>query len=460
MAKFILSLFALAAIGVDSTYAVIGRDTVAHQSGGAEHIVIIDSAHPAPPAVAEVLNRLALDPNHPDVKWIYNNSAFTGFSASMGNHCLGLLANMTDVSTVEMATSVSSALVIPRQQAPQYVSRGSAPWGLQSLASPVQPASSDTISADLSYTYSYTDTSLGSGSDVYILDTGIYTQHNVFGGRAKMAWSFQGDDVADTDGHGTHVAGTAAGSILGVASNANIFGIKGLAGDGSGWSSNVIAGIDFVLNQHESRKANSNFVGSVLSMSLSSGTVVAAIDSAVAACIAAGVHVVVAAGNENVNACTASPAASGGANGNGAITVGAVDVNMQQADFSNWGSCVDIFAPGVDVVSAWIGAPNMVNRLSGTSMATPHVTGVVAYLMANHPSLAASPALMKKWILDNGRPLSGGPLVLTNDAPTLAAAGKKLRDVPADFVLADDEHNRSGFLERAFTKLDVSQLWS
>jgi cerevisin len=133
---------------------------------------------------------------------------------------------------------------------------------------------------------------------------------------------------------------------------------------------------------------------------------------------------------------------------------------MQQADFSNWGACVDIFAPGVGVLSSWIGAPNMVNRLSGTSMATPHVTGVVAYLMANHPSLAASPALMKKWILDNGRPLTGGPLVLTNDAPSLAAAGKKVRDARPDFVMADDEHSRSGFLDRAFTKLDASELWS
>ncbi|KAF1821089.1 subtilisin-like protein [Dissoconium aciculare CBS 342.82] len=461
MAKFILSFFALAAICVNPIYAVPDGDVQAHQSGGAEHIVIIDSAHPAPPAVAEVLNRLALDPNHPDVKWIYNNSAFTGFSASMGSHCLGLLANMSDVSTVEKAMTVSSALVMPRQ-APQYFSRASAPWGLQSLASPVQPPRGSSISAELGYTYSYTDTSLGAGSDVYILDTGIYTQHNIFGGRAKMAWSFQGDNVADNDGHGTHVAGTAAGSILGIASNANIWGIKGLAGDGSGWSSNVIAGIDFVLKQHEARRGGPDFVGSVLSMSLSSGTVVAAIDSAVAACVNAGIHVCVAAGNEGVDACSASPASSGGANGRGAITVGAVDVNLKHADFSNYGSCVDVYAPGVDVVSSWIGAPNVINVLSGTSMATPHVSGVVAYLMARNPELAASPALMKKWILDNARPLADGTLLLTNGAPAAAAAssGKKVRDARPDFVFADEDHNSSGFLHRAFTKLDVSQLWS
>ena len=385
-----------------------------HQSGGVEHIVIIDNSKPKPPGIAEVLNRLALNTDHPDVKWIYNNSAFTGFSASMKSHCLDLLANMTDVSAVEKAVSVSSASFMSRDT-PSAMTRGSAPWGLQSISSVSNAPTYNGGDSDLDYTYRFTDSNLGAGSDIYILDTGIYLKNNIFSGRAEMVWSYDTSNLQDMDGHGTHVAGTAGGEILGVASNANIFGVKGLDSDGTGWSSNVIAGIDFVIQQHEARKQTqgSSFVGSVLSMSLASGSVITSIDQAVSAAISAGLHVCVAAGNEGKDACGASPASAGGVQG-GAISVGAVDIARQRASFSNTGACVDLYAPGVDVVSAWIGAPNMINRLSGTSMATPHVTGMVAYLMAQNATLAASPALMKQYILDHALPLPDGTRFLNN----------------------------------------------
>ncbi|KAK3113647.1 hypothetical protein LTR53_008860 [Teratosphaeriaceae sp. CCFEE 6253] len=392
-----------------SSCAVLAAPVQGHQSGGAEHIVIIDRDHPTPPYVAEVLERLALNAGHPDVRLIYNNSAFRGFAASMKSHCLDLLANMSDVSVVEEATSIARASPQKRQSSLAYDSRLNAPWGLQRIST----ASSVHGSAQaMDYTYSYADGGLGKGADIYIVDTGIYTDHDAFAGRAEMAWSYSRDST-DSDGHGTHVAGTAAGNVLGVASNANLFGIKALDSDGGGLSSNVIAGIDFVIRQHDARKArNDNFLGSVMSLSLASSSPVQAINSAVSAAASAGVHTVVAAGNSNTDACASSPASAGGTQGP-AITVGSVGMSAQRSSFSNYGDCVDVYAPGEDVVSAWIGAPNMVNSLSGTSMATPHVTGIVAYAMGN-ATLAQSPGLMKEWVRMMALPVGKGVMLVNN----------------------------------------------
>ncbi|KAK5127072.1 hypothetical protein LTR85_008431 [Meristemomyces frigidus] len=380
-----------------------------NQSGGPEHIVIINSAHPTPPQVAEVLERLALDASHSDVRHVYNNSAFSGFAASMKSHCLNLLANMSDVSIVEQAVAIQRTSIIKRQSSLAYDTRPNAPWGLQSIST----VSSVKGSAQaMDYTYSFASSTLGKGADIYILDTGIYTEHEVFGGRASMAWSYDGN-MEDVDGHGTHVSGTAAGSVLGVASNAKIFGIKALDADGGGWSSNVVAGIDFVLQAHDARKANRNdFAGSVLSMSLASGSTVQAITTAIEAAVQAGVHTVVAAGNDDKDACESSPSSSGGTAGP-AITVGSVGMSGKVSSFSNYGNCVDVYAPGENVISAWIGGPNMVNSLSGTSMATPHVTGIVAYAMGNE-TLAQNPGLMKEWVRMTALQLEDGTLLANN----------------------------------------------
>ncbi|TKA83534.1 hypothetical protein B0A55_00483 [Friedmanniomyces simplex] len=368
-----------------------------HQSGGAEHIVIIDRDHPTPPHVAEVLDRLTLHEGHPDVRLIYNNSAFRGFAASMKSRCLDLLANMSDISVVEEATSVGRATLSKRQSSLGYDTRLNAPWGLQRISTAVTVSGS---AKAMDYTYSYANSDLGQGADIYVVDTGIYTEHNAFGGRAKMAWSYN-NDMTDNDGHGTHVSGTAAGDVLGVASNANLFGVKALDSNGGGWSSNVIAGIDYIIQTHDARKSNSSstppFLGSVISMSLASSSPVQAINAAIAAAISAGIHTVVAAGNDGQDACRSSPASSGGLRGP-AITVGSVGMDAaHRSSFSNYGDCVDVYAPGEDVISAWIGGRDMVNSLSGTSMATPHVTGIVAYAMGNR-TLAGNPGLMKEWV--------------------------------------------------------------
>lgn len=223
-----------------------------------------------------------------------------------------------------------------------YQARANAPWGLQRVSSVDQFGGNP---GALDFTYSYATPSLGSGADIYVLDTGIYTQHNVFGGRAVMAWSYDGN-MTDLDGHGTHVSGTAAGDILGIASDANVFGIKVLAADGGGWSSNVVAGIDYAVQRHDSRKANdtgmaletalplnvangkTGFLGSVMSLSLASKSPVTAIDSAVSAAVQAGIHTCVAAGNTASDACQSSPAASGGTAGP-AITIGSIGMTAE-----------------------------------------------------------------------------------------------------------------------------------
>lgn len=413
--------------------------TQEHESGGAEHIVIIDSSHPLPPQVHEVLSRLSLNATHPNVVHIYNNSAFQGFSASMKTHCLDQLANMSDVSMVEKATSVRRATVIKRDASLTFDTRPNAPWGLQRIST----ASSVGGSAQaMDYTYSFANSELGQGVDMYVVDTGIYTEHNVFAGRASMAWSYDGN-MTDSDGHGTHVSGTAAGNTLGVASNANIFGIKALDSEGGGWSSNVIAGIDFAIQQHDNRKNASNFTGSVMSMSLASGSTVQAINIAVSAAVQAGIHTCVAAGNDDQDACQSSPASSGGTNGP-AITVGSIGMSAQKSGFSNYGSCVDVYAPGEDVISSWIGGPNMVNSLSGTSMATPHVTGIVAYAMANR-TLAQDPGLMKEWVRMMALPLGGNVSLASNGVQADAGEGilgyTKINAASAKFTHAQE--NRS-----------------
>ena len=336
------------------------------------------------------------------MRHVYNNSAFQGFAASMKSHCLEQLANMSDVSLVERTVSVSTA-------SSPYDTRANAPWGLQRIST---SSSVNGAATKLDYTYSFANGQLGYGADIYIVDTGIYTENNVFGGRASMIWSFD-NDMTDYDGHGTHVSGTSGGDMLGVASNANIYGLKALSADGGGWSSNVVAAIDQAVKNHDARKASGvDFLGSVMSMSLAATGVVPSINSAIAAAVQAGVHTCVAAGNDDQDACQSSPASAGGENG-AAITVGAIDMNTERASFSNYGDCVDVYAPGENVISAWIGGPDMVNVLSGTSMATPHVTGIVAYAMVNQ-TLANDPGLMKEWVRMTALSLSDGSLLANN----------------------------------------------
>lgn len=215
-------------------------------------------------------------------------------------------------------------------------------------------------------TYSYTTT--GSGVDIYIVDTGILATHNQFGARVSAGFSAVADGVgtSDCNGHGTHVAGTAAGSTLGVAPAANLIPVRVLDCNGSGTVSGVIAGIEWAIGDHTTTPA-------VMNLSLGAGksdSLNAAIDRA----FLDGITVVAAAGNSNVDACNVSPAS----NVNSALTVGATTTTDVRATYSNFGACLDLFAPGSDITSAWHTSNTVTNTISGTSMAAPHVAGLAA----------------------------------------------------------------------------------
>ncbi|KAF2480460.1 peptidase S8/S53 domain-containing protein [Neohortaea acidophila] len=375
-----------------------------------EHIVIIDKDHPTRPRITDVLRKVGLHEAHPNIKHIYYNSAFHGFAATIPTTHVDILGHMPEITLVEQTTSINTAsILIPESGA--FDTRNSAPWGLQRISTPSSVAGDP---SNLNFTYAFGNANLGANADIYIIDTGIYTANNVFGGRAEMLWSFDGN-LNDTDGHGTHVSGIAGGAVLGVASNANIFGLKALDGSGGGTTSDVIKAIDLVVRRHETRRATNCTTGSVISMSLASTGVVQSLNHAIyAAATKAKIHSVVAAGNNagSPNACSISPASAGGTNGP-ALSVGAIDITSSPASFTNYGACVDLFAPGVDVISSWIGAPDRVASLDGTSMSTPHVTGLVAYAMANE-TLAGDPWAMKEYIRGTAVEVRGGVLVANN----------------------------------------------
>ena len=230
----------------------------------------------------------------------------------------------------------------------------------------------------------------GTASNVtaYIIDTGILTTHSDFGGRASHGYDFVDGDANATDcnGHGTHVAGTVGGTSYGVAKGVRLVAVRVLNCSGNGTTSGVIAGIDWVTRN--ARKP------AVANMSLGGGAS-AALDAAVNNSINSGVTFVVAAGNESTNACTRSPARTPNA-----ITVGATTSGDARASYSNYGSCLDIFAPGSSITSAWHTSTTARNTISGTSMATPHVAGAAALYLSANPS--ASPTQVRNALVANG----------------------------------------------------------
>ncbi|KAF2806830.1 subtilisin-like protein [Mytilinidion resinicola] len=361
----------------------------AHQTGGDEYVVIFNNSQAKVPHVAEVLSRIQLNVEHSDVRWTFNNSVFRGFAANMKSHCIDALNAMEDVAHVEKAVEISS-----------YDTRSGATWGTQriSSSSAVQGSATD---LDFTYDFEGTDGTQGQGVDIYIVDTGVRVTHGVFGGRATQGFSADKTDNTDGDGHGTHVAGTAAGAVFGVASGANIIAVKVLNAQGTGPLSDSVAGIDWVVDQHNQRKSQPGFVGSIMSMSWGVGSVSSSVDSVIKAASAAGIHISVAAGNSGADACNSSPSDNGGTN-SAVVSVGSIDIDDGISTFSNTGKCTDIYAPGKDVISAWNTADNVINTLSGTSMACPHVTGVMAYMMARDAQLAADPAALKSALLSAG----------------------------------------------------------
>ncbi len=295
------------------------------------------------------------------------SKVFNGAIADMSPAQAALLRKSNKVLWVEEDKGVEKQTVVSPP--------GS--WGIDRI---------DETSLPLDNRYEYSTN--GAGVTAYVVDTGILASHQQFGGRVSSSFfdAFGGTGT-DCNGHGTHVAGTIAGSTLGVAPAATLVSVRVLDCAGAGSVSGVIAGIDWAINHHTTAPAVMNLsLGSTKSDSLNS-----AIDRA----FADGITVVVAAGNSNVDACTMSPAS----NKVSALTVGATTRTDARASYSNFGSCLDLFAPGSEIVSAWFSGNSATNTLSGTSMASPHVAGIAARYLSAVP--AASPATVMSEIISS-----------------------------------------------------------
>ncbi|MDI1459454.1 S8 family serine peptidase [Catellatospora sp. KI3] len=271
-----------------------------------------------------------------------------------------------------------------------------ATWGIDRI---------DQRNLPLSNSYAYNTTA--SSVRAYIIDTGIRFSHGEFGGRAVSGFdAVDGGSADDANGHGTHVAGTVGGATYVVAKEVTLVGVRVLDAEGSGTTEQVVAGIDWVTADHDPGEP------AVANMSLG-GSADTVLDNAVKASIADGVTYAIAAGNGILgifaaNACNYSPARVPEA-----ITVSATQGNDAKPSWANRGTCVDIFAPGVDITSSWFGGDTATNTISGTSMATPHVTGAAALYLQSNPT--ATPAQVQQALIANattgvvGSPGSGSP---------------------------------------------------
>lgn len=259
------------------------------------------------------------------------------------------------------------------------VQRG-APWGLARISH------RKLLSWRTRGKYIY-DPNGGEGVTVFVIDTGINIRHKEFQGRASWGATIPyGDEDVDGNGHGTHCAGTIGSWAYGVAKKAKVVAVKVLRSNGVGSMSDVVAGVEYALKRHTSLQAQqgSGYKGSVANMSLGGGKS-RPLESAVTGAIAKGLHFAVAAGNDNRDACNYSPAGT-----EAAVTVAASDVRDERAYYSNYGSCVDVFAPGTDIESTWTGGTTAKRTISGTSMASPHVAGLIAYYLSLVPDPESS----------------------------------------------------------------------
>lgn len=290
------------------------------------------------------------DTGHSGLKHTYNMGKLKGYSGTFDQQTIEEIKKRSDVAYVEQDRVVELDAIVTQSNAPS--------WGLGRISSKTRGSANY-----------YYDSTAGSGVTAYVIDTGVLISHNEFGGRATWGYNaVSGSSNTDANGHGTHVSGTIAGATYGIAKKANIVAVKVLGDDGSGTNAGVIAGVQWAATNASGKKAVAN-------MSLG-GSFSAALNSAVSSAVSAGLTFVVAAGNSNANASGFSPASAASA-----ITVGATTSTDARASYSNYGSVLDVFAPGSSITSSYIGSNSATASLSGTSMASPHVAGLAAYLL-------------------------------------------------------------------------------
>ncbi|MBR9871319.1 MAG: S8 family peptidase [Gammaproteobacteria bacterium] len=390
-------------LGLNGSANTSGQ-TVTLQAGDAipgRYIVTLDPALPDLLGLGDLtagIQSLLMAVGGGEVVHVYQ-TALTGAALALTEQQADLLSSLPGVLSVEQDRVVAA----------NSATQPGATWGLDRIDQTVLPL-------DEQYRY---PASAGAGVSVYVIDTGLRDTHREFAGRViegrnfavndagflglgalplvgpflNLGGSTDATDTTDCNGHGTHVASTSVGSTYGVAKQASIAAVRVLDCSGSGSNADVIAGVDWVAANHQAP--------AVANMSLGGGAS-EALDSAVRGAIEEGVTFVVAAGNDDADACGGSPNRV-----EPAITVGSTTRDDQRSSFSNHGQCLDIFAPGSDITAAWHEGDNQTNTISGTSMASPHVAGVSALILSEQPGLTPAQVADAVINLGTGNVLNG-----------------------------------------------------
>lgn len=369
---------------IPNSYIIKFKNHVKHEDAKAHHDWV-NALHTQHESQKLELRKRSSIPSVDDVfkglKHTYNIAGgFLGYAGHFDDDVIEKLRRHPDIEYIEQDSEVHSMVPADATDDKNVTTQKGAPWGLARISH------RDGLSFGTFNKYLYSDDG-GEGVDVYVIDTGTNVDHVDFEGRAHWGKTIpSGDEDEDGNGHGTHCSGTIAGKKYGVAKKANVYAVKVLRSNGSGSMSDVVKGVEFAVEAHgktmEAAKAGKKkgFKGSTANMSLGGGKS-PTLDMAVNAAVDAGMHFAVAAGNDNADACNYSPAAAANP-----VTVGASTLSDDRAYFSNYGKCTDIFAPGLNIQSTWIGSKYAINTISGTSMASPHIAGLLAYLLSLQPA--------------------------------------------------------------------------
>ncbi|KAK6362661.1 Sub3p [Orbilia blumenaviensis] len=412
------------ASAIPNQYIVVFKDEVTDAATDA-HTSRINSIHSAiqarDPKSAKKGGRGKVRGFHKKIR-VAGRKAFRGYTGEFDKETLQEILKSPEVSYVEQDAVVKVNLIDTPEETNELnkrVYRSSATWGLDRISHVNYITDKKDKDNKPAYRYYYNDNYSGEGATVYVIDTGIKEDHiqfaDMYTGKSRVRWGTNTIDKDNTDGagHGTHCAGTIGGLTYGVSRKVNLVAVKVLDKDGYGSWTSVIEGINWVAKDANSTGRASY---SVASMSLGGGKS-NAVNDAIRALHAAGVSVVVAAGNENDDASRYSPASAPEA-----ITIGAIEEDGTVAQFSNYGTSVDLLAPGVNVLSAVIDSRTATDFYSGTSMATPHVAGLAAYFISQsikENKKGITPTEMKQLLIKSSWTVS----------PT--TLGRYLRNAPA-----------------------------